>query len=873
MRRWNGLFRRMAMLFGRDRFRSELEEEMAFHRAQTEQQFVADGASAETARHAAKRQFGNETRLREQSHEAIGFRFESIGQDVRYAVRQMMRAPGFTLAVVLTLALGIGANTAIFSAVEATLLRPLPYPDAERIVNITDQRIQGVSTGGLVTVPRYFDLKARSRAFESVTGFYFEKPTLVAGKGLPRQVNAVRATSDFWRVLSMPAMLGRVYNAEDDRQGAPEVVVVSYATWQDYLGADADVIGKVVEIDRKPMTVIGVMAKDFHYPSRDAGGAEVWIPPHLNLKDWKSYRGEGVRFMRIAARVRPETTVRAAESEMETINAQLAGEYPQTDGPWRMRGESLKDQFYGNLRPALTVLLVASAALLLIACLNVGNLLLSRATARGHEVAVRRALGASRGRLARQWLTESLLLALMGGGMGLGSAYGLLRFAATRLPASMGMNGVAVNWPVAGFAFIVSLVAGVLFGLAPVFDRNLGKIDFELKNGSTRTSSHGSNRARRAFIGAQVGLSLVLLATSCLLTKSLWRLMHAPLGFAPDHVATFKLQLPWQTSAVATDRFFAEIQSGLESLPGVIAVGQINQMPTEDWHARLPFDVDWRPRTEKKDAVTAEVRNMDGNYLEAMEIPLKAGRPLKTGEANAVLVNDEFVRRYLPDGNPVGRHMVGGDTVQIVGVIGNVRGTSGSLSAKVEPEVYYPASGVVVRSFAVRTVMEPAQLAMAIQKVVHRADPQQAAGSIRTLDAMVNANTAQPRLNMALMASFAAIALALACVGIYGVVAYAVAQRRREIGVRMALGASRGQISGMFLKQTLAAALVGMVCGGAATLLVTRLIRSQLYGVEPNDPATLGVAVLLLLAPVFLASLRPALRAAKVDPAEALRAE
>jgi putative ABC transport system permease protein len=866
------LWRKLELLLRRDRFRSELDEEMSFHRAQAEERFEADGMSVPEARYAAKRAFGNEMLMRERSHAAIGFRIETIGQDVRYALRQMRRAPGFTAAIVATLALGIGANTAIFSVVEATLLRALPYPNADRIVNINDERVQGVSTGGLVTVPRYFDLKARSRTFESVAGFYFEKPTLVAGNGLPQQVNAVRATSDFWPVLGIPAMLGRIYNAEDDRQGAPEVVVLSYAAWQHYLGADTDVIGKVVEIDRKPMTVIGVMPKEFHYPSRNAG-TDLWIPTHLNLKDWKSYRGEGVRFMRIAARVRQETTVGVAESEMDAINAQLASEYPQTDGPWRLLGESLKDQFYGNLRPALAVLLAASAALLLIACLNVGNLLLSRATARGHEVAVRRALGASRGRLARQWLTESLLLALVGGGIGLGSAYLLLRFAAIRLPASVALDGVTVNWPVGGFAFVVSLAAGVLFGLAPVLDRNLGKIDFELKSGSTRTASHGRNGTRRAFIGAQVGLSLVLLATSSLLTKSLWKLMHAPLGFAPDHVATFKLQLPWQTSAIATDRFFAEIQNGLEALPGIVAVGQINQMPTEDWHARLPFDVDWRPRTEKKDAVTAEVRNMDGNYLEAMEIPLKAGRPLRTGEVNAVLVNDEFVRRFLPGGNIVGRHMVGGDTVQIVGVIGNVRGTSGSISGEIEPEVYYPATGVVVRSFAVRTAMDPAQLSMAIQKVVHGIDPQQAAGSIRTMDAMVNADTAQPWLNMALMASFAVIALALACVGIYGVVAYAVAQRRREIGVRMALGATRGQISGMFLRQTLSAAMIGMVCGGVATLAAARLIRSQLFGVAPNDLTTLGVAVILLLVPVLLASLRPALQAATVDPAEALRAE
>jgi predicted permease len=873
------LWRRLALLLKRDRFRAELEEEMAFHRAEAEEQFVAEGASAQAARNAAKRQFGNETRVREQSHEAIGFRFESIGQDVRYALRQMRRAPGFTIAVVLTLALGIGATTAIFSVVHATLLRPLPYPDAGRIITIKDQRLHGDSTGGLVTVPRYFDLKMRSRSLESISCYYFQNPSLLAGgrgaaTGLPQQVNSVTATGDFWRVLGVGAWMGRTFDAHDDSPQANEVVVLSYLAWRRYLGADPGVIGKVVEIDRKPATVIGVMPPSFHYPSVSEGGTDIWLPTRFNPANWNSYRGDGVRFVNLVGRLKPGVAFASAQSDLQAIGGQLGREFPETDGPWQFVSRDLRDQFYGELRPALLVLLTASAVLLLIGCLNVANLMLSRATSRRREVALRQALGASRGRLLRQLLTESTLLAVFGGIAGLVSASVLLRAATAELPAAVHLDGtVGINLQVVCFALGISLAAGIVFGLAPAFDRRSGDLNRELKSHMARTVDRASNRVRNAFISVQVGLSLMLLVAACLLAQSLWKLTRSPLGFVAEHVLTFKIDLPWGTTPTATDSFYSNVQNRLESLPGVLAVGQTSALPTEDWHARGNFDVDWMPRTAHKDAATAELRNLDGNYLGAMGIPLLAGRALRPGDAKAVLVNAEFVRRYLPNGNIVGRHMLGGEDEQIVGVIGDVRGTSGSIASAIGPEVYYPASGLTKRSIAVRTSMDPELLVAAIRRQVHEADSQQAVGSIHTLDQMLSIETSQPRLNMALLVSFAAVALSLACVGIYGVVAYSVAQRRQEIGVRMALGASRWGISRMFLRRTLTYALIGLACGGVGTVFLMRLLRSQLYGVRPNDPVTFLIATVLLLVPVFAASLRPALRAATVDPAEALRAE
>jgi putative ABC transport system permease protein len=865
------LFRRLLVLLRRSRFRSELDEEMAFHRAQSQNEFEAAGMSSNQALQAARRQFGNEVKLRQQSHEIVGFRFETVWQDVRYALRQMFRSPGFTLAVVVTLALGIGANTAIYSVVHATLLRPLPYPDADRIISITDVRTKGLSTGGLVGVPRFFDLRARSRSIESVACFYFEHPTMVAGTHLPEHLDGVSVTGGFWRVFGVQPMLGRVFDEREDRPNTSQVIVLSYSAWQRLFGSDVSVIGQTVTIDKRDAMIIGVMPKSFQYPAK----TDVWKPTQFDSEGWKSYRGDDTRFVNVFARLRPGVTLAAAQSEIRTIGAQLASEHPETDGLWQFGSSSLRDYTYGALRPALVLLSAASAVLLLIACLNVANLLLSRATSRQRDVALRQALGASRMRIMRQLLTESTLLALLGGLLGLGGTYSLLRLAAGKLPGTLTNQGaITLDLRVMTFALVVSVAAGIVFGLSPSLQSRGYELNTRLKSGETRVASAAGTRLRSTFIAVQVGLSLVLLVSACLLVQSLWKLQNNPLGFQPDHVLTFAIQLPWNDKTSQTDGFFVEVQRRIENLPGVAAVGQISALPTVNWHLRSTYDVDWEPRTAHQDTVNAEDRNIFGDYLKAMQIPQLAGRELRPNDGAVVLVNREFVRRFLPGGNPVGRHLLNPQaSLEIVGVIGDVRGTAGSISGEVQPEIYFPAVGITSRSFAVRSQIPPEQLIAAIRSQVHQVDPQQTIGNVRTLDEMLSVAVTQPRLNMALLVAFAGIALVLACVGIYGVVAYSVAQRRQEIGVRMALGATRRQISMLFLKRTLTATTIGLACGGVVTLMVTRLLRSQLYGVEPNNPITFLIAILLLLMPVLAASLRPALQAASVDPVEALRTE
>lgn len=873
----SGFFRRLWMLIRRERFHSELDEEMAFHREQAEKEFAADGMAPKQARQAAQRQFGNTPKLREQSHAMVAFRLESLWQNLRYAIRQLMRSPGFALTVILTLALGVGATTSIYTLVYATLLRDLPYPDGNRIVSIQDVRPHGRSTGGLVGVPRFFDISARSKSFESLGYFYFDRPTIIVGGQMPLPVKAVAANSGFWQVFGVQPLLGRTFDDADTLPNAPDAVVLSYAMWQQTFSLDRSIIGRQVTLDQKPATIVGVMPQSFHMP----GGIDLWRPSHFQAGQF-TYRGEGTRFSNVYARMKAGISLGAAQADLKVIGDQLQREYVGTDAVWQFSSESLRDNLYGASRPALLVLLIASGFLLSIACFNAANLLLSRATVRERDVALRRALGASESSILLQFLTEGILLSLAGSLIGLGTAFLVLRTFGTRLPgtlAAAGRNGL--HWPVALFAITLSVFTGVAFGLAPAWQNRRVDLNAALKRGETRLAGSTGSRLRNAFIAVQVGLSLILLTGASLLTQSLWNLMKSPLGFDPENVLTFSVNLPWNAKTAEIRNFFGGVQEGIESLPGVIAAGQIDALPTTDWHLRSNFDADWLPRIADRPAINAEDRHIAGDYLRATGTSLIAGRAFTARDMNSkntpLLVNQELVRQYLPGGNPVGKHLiVGGESFEIVGVLANVRGTAGSIAQAVGPEVYWPADddqGVVERSFVVRSQIAPEQLTNAIRELVHRVDPQQAVTNVRTMDDLIDTSVAQPRLNMALLVTFAGIALLLACVGIYGVVAYSVAQRRQEIGVRMALGASRGQISMLFLKRTLASALIGLGCGGLATLLLTRLLRSQLYGVEPNNPMTFLIAVLLLLMPVLVASLRPALQAASVDPVEALRTE
>lgn len=857
---------------------ARLREEMEDYVARAAEANLQAGMSEEEARRQARMKLGAVEAIREQYHAEEGLPLlECLVQDTRFSLRQMRRSPGFTLVVVLTMALGIAATTTIFTVVYSTLVRNLPYPQSERIVAIHDTRIAGRSAGGLMTGPRFYDIEARNRSFSSLAIFSFKESTLIAGKKLPIYVNAAVVNAGFWDVFDTAPMLGRVLNTKDDVPHAPQTAVLSYPGWQRLFGGDPNVIGEQVTLDQQTATIVGVMPRDFSAPA----GVDFWRAAQLGPNSWGSYRGDGLRAFNVFGRLRRGITPAQAQGDLDRIGEQLRRDYPSSDGAWRFTSETLREYLYGHVQPALVALLIASALLLLIACINVANLLLSRATARQREVALRRALGASGRRVAFQLLVESGLLAFAGGGTGILMAWGLTRRAATSLPGILGQPGtIHMDAIVIGIALLTSLATGIVFGVAPVLETRKVPLHSALKQGEARLGGSSGNWLRSVLVGVQVSLSLVLLVGAWLLAESLWNLTKQPLGFEPEHLLTFRLVLPFSTRPEVARNFFNDVQQRIENLPGVEAAGQINSPPMLDFHLRASYDADWLPQVANQPAISADSRSIAGNLLGAMGTPLLAGRAFTAEDQVStlppVLVNEALVREFLPKGNPIGHHLLlDGQAREIVGVVADVRGVSGAIAAEPGPVVYSPANadGSWHRYFLVRTNVPPEQVVKSIRQQVYQANPRESVGRIETMDQLLSAAVAQPRLNAAVVASFAGIALLLACVGIYGVVSFFAAQRTREIGVRMALGATRGDITRLFVRRAMVPAAIGLAIGTVVSLAANRLLRSQLYGVQPDDLRLYLASLLVLLAPLLVATLRPAIRAGKTEPMVALRTE
>lgn len=857
---------------------ARLREEMEDYVARAAEANLQAGMSEEEARRQARMKLGAGEAIREQYHAEEGLPLlECLALDTRFALRQMRRSPGFTLVVVLTMALGIAATTTMFTVVYSTLVRSLPYPQSGRIVAFHDTRIAGRSAGGLMTGPRFYDIEARNRSFSSLAIFSFNESTLIAGKKLPIYVNAAVVNAGFWDVFDTAPMLGRVLNAKDDVPHAPQTVVLSYPGWQRLFGGNPNVIGEQVTLDQQTAAIVGVMPRDFSAPA----GVDFWRAAQLGPNSWGNYRGDGLRAFNVFGRLRRGVTPAQAQGDLDRIGEQLRREYPSSDGAWRFTSETLREDLYGKMQPALVALLIASALLLLIACINVANLLLSRATARQREVALRRALGASGRRVAFQLLVESGLLALAGGGTGILLAFALTRTAATSLPGILGRPGtIHMDGIVIGIALLISLATGMVFGVAPVLETRKVQLHSALKRGEARLGGSSGHWLRSVLVGVQVGLSLVLLVGASLLAESLWNLTKQPLGFEPEHLLTFRLVLPFDTTPEVARNFFNDVQQRIENLPGVEAAGEINSRPMLDFHLRLSYDADWLPQVANQPAISADSRSIAGNLLGAMGTPLLAGRAFTAEDQVAtlppVLVNEALVREFLPKGNPIGHHLLlDGQAREIVGVVADVRGVSGAIAAEPGPVVYSPANadGSWHRYFLVRTNVPPEQVVKSIRQQVYQANPRESVGRIETMDQLLSAAVAQPRLNAAVVASFAGIALLLACVGIYGVVSFFAAQRTQEIGVRMALGATRCDITQLFVRRAMVPAAIGLVIGTVVSLAANRLLRSQLYGVQPDDLRLYLASLLVLLAPLLVATLRPAIRAGKTEPMVALRTE
>ncbi len=827
----------------------------------------------------------------------------SILQDLRFALRQLRRAPGFTATALLTLMLAIGATTAMVSVLRATLLNPTPYPAAAQLVGIGDVNLKGEATNGLVTVARAADLARAPAAgnggplFASSAFFYVDQPALRIGGRSPISTAAIGASGDFFRVLGTPPLLGRVFTAADDAQGAPETAVISYGLWQRVFAADPSIAGRSVVLAGKPATILGVMPRQFDYPS----GTELWKPAHLSPQQFNGYRGASTRFVHVIARLNGGLTLGQAQSSADLLAARLGRSYAATDAEWGFHLTGLRAEIFGSYREALLLLSGAVAILLLITCSNVAGLELSRNAARAPEMALRRALGVSTARLVRQLVTEALLLLASGAGLGVLLALGLLRVLATRLPATL----VSLETPhldaVTLFVTItVAFAVGMLCALLPAVE--FGRTPAVLAAGHRRdgrTGRGGARRFGRGFATLQIGLALVLLSLAASLLNNLYHLLKTPLGYDPSHLVTIAIHLPFGGEPVQTHRFYQQFEQGIAALPGVSSAGASVALPLSDFRSRYQADIDGRPLTPHHDAVSAEVRTITPGYLATMRIPLLDGRGFdqRDGEPKArvvVLVNQSFATRYFPRESAVGKRLIVTTavdqhlaTVEIVGVIGDVRGTGGDLGSPVGPEIYQAEQGYdAFTTYVARTRLPAAALEPALRRQLASLDPGAALGTVADYTTLLDHVLAQPRLNSGLLTGLAGLALLLVLIGVYGVVAFSVAQRTRELAVRLALGSSRGAILGMLLRESTGMLAAGLLLGGGGAVAGLRLLAAALGGQAPGWQSTLapsaigatsGMLLLLVSAllsvAVLAASLLPARRAVSIDPMQALRSE
>ena len=801
---------------------------------------------------------------------------DTLWQDVRNGLRNLLRYRGYSVVVLLTLALGIGANTAIFSVVNGVLLRPLPYPDRNRLVMIWERAPHDPQIHNVISPANFLDWRAQNHVFQSMSALGWAISTLT-GQGEPESLRGRDVSAPFFDMLGAHAALGRTFTEEDDRPGAPSVAVISHSLWKRRFGGDPAVIGRTITLDDKPFTVIGVMPADFRFLSE---GGDFWTP--IQLDPAKDYRAKLGRYMRAIGELKPGVSLAQAQNEMDAIAARLSTQYPDSDKDWGVSLVSFHDQMTATVRPALLLLLAAVGFVLLIACANVANVALTRASHRRREMAIRAALGAAGSRLARQLITESVLLALIGGAAGAALASGgvslLLALAPQDIPR---LASVSVDSTALAFTFLLSLVTGVLFGLAPAWFVRRTDPEQVLRQGGERIEG-GGHLLRDAFVIAQVALSLVLLAGAGLLAESFLRMQGTATGFDPSGLLTTRLDLPSARYAKPESKiaFFTGVVRKVSALPGVESASGVVFLPFSGMLAATDFTIAGRPAPAPGEApITNVVVAMPG-YFSTMRIPLKKGRLFDEGDTaqapRVFLVNQSFVSKFFPHENPLGHHITVtmGDNIpgEIVGVVSDVKQTA--LDESEKPTVYYTYSHLPIgfMTLVVRSGAPRRQLP-AVTAAIHSLDPQLPLADVTTMDELISDSVSQQRFQSLLLAIFACAALLLAAVGLYGVQSYAVVQRTREIGIRVALGADRSRIFRETVGRGAILVAIGLLFGLAAAAGLSRFLSSFLYQVSPGDPLTFAGVAVLLTAVSLLASYVPARRAMRVDPLVALRHE
>ena len=799
----------------------------------------------------------------------------SILQDLKYSIRTLAKSPGFTAVAILTLALGIGANTAIFGVVNAVLLRPLPFPNPSRLVWSWGNC--PLCDHGAVSPADFLDYRAQNRSFESYGAMAVGDSLFnLTGNDKPIQIKGSMITAGFFDALGIRPRYGRVFKESDEKTTDPEAVILSHHLWQDRFGGDPSVIGKSVSLDGKSRTVVGVLAADIPLLSE----ADLWFPaPFLN----QGMQSRRSHFLRPIGLLKPGVTLSQAQSELDAVAASLAAQFPLTNTGWSVKLDPLQNVLIGNVRPAFMVLIGAVSLVLLIACVNIASLLFARNTARRREIAIRTALGAGRSRLLRQLLTESLVLALAGGVAGIFLANSAVELLKQLGPQSLPrLDEVNVSGTVLAFTFVTTIFTAILFGLAPALKASRRDLSESLKEGGASGNSRSKHRAHNALVVAEVALSVVVLIASGLLLNSFWRLMRVPLGFDPANVLTTEVSLvtPRYDDAPRRESFFHDLQDRLQSGPAVKSAGFISELPLSGEANDTFFTITEHPPADPNDNADADFRNIDGDYFDVMRIPLLAGRTFDRLDAtefrNVVIVNEPFVKKFFPNENPIGKHlkMFEGKpefvTREIVGVVGGNKHFA--LQESLRPEIFKPGSFSRM-NIVVRSAGDPALLTTVVRQAVSGIDPDEATSTFRTMDDVIALSAAGDRFNTLLLGAFAAIALLLTAAGIFGVLSYLVTQRSREMGLRMALGAQPKDVLRVIVGHGLRLVLVGLCIGVAAALVVTRWMSSVLFDVKPTDPLTFAAVAVLLTAVAFLASYIPARRAMRVDPMVALRYE
>lgn len=791
-------------------------------------------------------------------------------QDLRYGLRTLAQNPGFALIATLMLAVGIGANTAIFTLVNAYLLRPMPFPEAERLVLLAETRAEGNLTSS-ASFPDYLDWRAQNQVFEDLAAISRSDVNLT-GVGEPERLRSYRVTASMFPTFGVKPALGRAFSPQEDRPGGGRVVVIGYGLWQRRFGGRADVLGRTALLDGEPHTVIGVTPAGFRLHTADC---EALIPLAMGAADGR----RGARVLQVTARLKPGITIERAQSDLSAIASRLAKQYPENAG-WGVYVESFRERYVRNARRALTILMTAVAFVLLIVCANVANLLLSRSLDRQKEVAIRCALGAGRLRIVRQMLTESAVMAAAGGGLGAALGLAGVRVIVAMLPERMApfSGRIGVDGAALGFTALLSLLTAMVFGLAPAIAASRAGLSAVMNDGQRGSHSASRPRLRGGMVAAEMALAVVMMVSVGVLLRNFVRLVSQDPGFRPENVLTTELTLSEKSYTTPERRaaFFERVLERVAAAPGVRSAAAASLLPMGGGDSSWSVAIEGRP-----DETFSGYRVVTPDYFRTLGVPLRKGRPLspedRAGAPLVAVVNLAMAKRFWPNEDPLGkRFKLGGhDSTRpwttVVGVAGDT--ADFGFGASERPALFAPSAQqpAATMSLAVRTAMDPASVTSALREAVRAVDPNQPIARVRSFEQIVRDSMAVPRVLVRLLGVFAALALALAGVGLYGVVAYSVRRRTHELGVRIALGARPARVVGMVLRQGMSLAAIGLVTGGAGGLAATHWLASWQDGVEPCDPVTFALVTIALGAAAAAACIAPARRATRVDPILALR--